>query len=190
MIYSPLYVKIPGLPWVKRLLYTLADAADGGINREFNAPNLYIIYYCNNVNSDTTLYDYVNLYLISGLVFDSSNNIQIVDWLITGYLAPSISTLTFLQMFRRLLMKLETSNIKMPILLRVVLIHRWLVMLCTTLQKLQYYDGLTSVVNVVMIYRIDYFLINRFVCKQFTSISLGYSASSNCLCWSFFSRIL
>ena len=61
---------------------------------ELNAnPNLYIIYWCNNVNSDTTLYDYLSLSDVCGLIFDVDNNIQIVDWLITGYLAPSISTL-------------------------------------------------------------------------------------------------
>ena len=60
---------------------------------ELNAnPNLYIIYWCNNVNSDTTLYDYLSLSDVCGLIFDVDNNIQIVDWLITGYLAPSIST--------------------------------------------------------------------------------------------------
>ena len=60
---------------------------------EFNSnPNLYIIYYCNYVNSDPALYDYLSLSDICGIIFDI-DNIQIVDWLIAGYLAPAISTL-------------------------------------------------------------------------------------------------
>jgi hypothetical protein len=55
----------------------------------------YILYYCNSVNSDPTVYDYNGLSDVCSVAYDSNTPPQIVisGWLIGGYSQPSNATL-------------------------------------------------------------------------------------------------
>lgn len=55
----------------------------------------YILYYCNSVHSDTTVYDYIGLSDVCSVAYDSNTPPQIVisGWLIGGYSQPSNATL-------------------------------------------------------------------------------------------------
>ncbi len=60
---------------------------------QFNLePFKYILYYCNVVNSDPTVYN-VDLSSVCLLIYDPSDNIQILTWLIGAYSQPTIPTL-------------------------------------------------------------------------------------------------
>jgi hypothetical protein len=52
----------------------------------------YILYYCNIANSDTTVYQ-TDLSNVCTPYYDEDNNLQISDWLIEVYGAPSTETL-------------------------------------------------------------------------------------------------
>jgi len=55
----------------------------------------YILYYCNSVNSDPTVYDYIGLSDVCSVAYDSNTPPQLVisGWLIGGYSQPSNATL-------------------------------------------------------------------------------------------------
>lgn len=56
-------------------------------------PNQFILYYCNNINADTTIY---NIYLsdVCTTSYDSKDNLEISAWLISAYIAPTNVQLT------------------------------------------------------------------------------------------------
>jgi len=56
-------------------------------------PWQYILYYCNSVNADTTIYQ-IDLSDVCAFGFDGSNNFIINTWLIGGYIAPTNIQLT------------------------------------------------------------------------------------------------
>lgn len=55
----------------------------------------YILYYCNSINSDSIVYDYIGLSDVCSVAYDSNTPPQIVisGWLIGGYSQPSNATL-------------------------------------------------------------------------------------------------
>ena len=55
-------------------------------------PWQFVLYYCNTINADATVYQ-TDLSDVCTLGFDGSGNIEITGWLIGGYAAPSPATL-------------------------------------------------------------------------------------------------
>lgn len=63
------------------------------LQSDYNSnPYQCILYYCNNINGDTTIYD-IFLSNVCSLGYDGSGNIQISGWLIVAYGAPSTATI-------------------------------------------------------------------------------------------------
>ena len=63
------------------------------LQSDYNSyPYQCILYYCNFINSDSTVY-LIDLSDVCSLSYDIYGNIQIDDWYITGYFAPSTATI-------------------------------------------------------------------------------------------------